>query len=322
MEKEKSLNIEGLLIGHYTDLNNITGCTVALFPQGAVAGMDVRGGAPGTRACDSLTGFRAAGKIHAVLFTGGSTFGLGAADGVLKYLLEKGWGVKIDHLTIPLVPSAVIFDLFIGSSDTWPGPVDGYQACQKARKTTPLGTVGAGTGAVIGKLLGTSHGSKGGLGWALIQTGPLKVGCLAVVNAFGDVIDPSSRRILAGARDPQTGKFLNATEAMKKGVLRQIPDFTTNTTLALVVTNASLSRNACIRVSQMAHGGMTRVISPFHTDFDGDLVITTSLGEVASDTNLVGLMAAQALEEAILTAVKTATPLGDLPSSREMQGSG
>ena len=315
---EKTLGIEGILIGHHTDLKNATGCTVALFPQGAIAGMDIRGGAPGTRACDSLTGFRSSGKIHAVLFTGGSTFGLGATDGVLQFLLEKGWGIKIDHLTIPLVPTAVIFDLFLGSSTTWPGAPEGYSACLQVRETTPLGTVGAGTGAVIGKLLGTSHGTKGGLGWALVQAGSLKVGCLAVVNAFGDVIDPASGKILAGARDPQTGEFLNAAEAMKKGILRQIPDFTTNTTLALIVTNAQLSRNACIRVSQMAHGGMARVISPFHTDFDGDLVITASLGEEGSDTNLVGLMAAQALEEAILIAVEAATPLGGLPSSREM----
>ncbi len=315
---EEKLGMEGILVGHYTDLDHITGCTVILFPQGAIAGMDVRGGAPGTRACDSLTGFRSSGKIHAVLFTGGSTFGLGATDGVLRFLLEKGWGVKIDHLTIPLVPSAVIFDLFIGSSEVWPGAGEGYKACTEARETTPLGTVGAGTGAVIGKLLGTSHGTKGGLGWALIQAGSLKVGCLAVVNAFGDVIDPVSGEILAGARDPKTGRFLNSAQAMRKGILRQIPDFTTNTTLALVVTNAELSRNACIRVSQMAHGGMTRVICPFHTDFDGDLVITASLGQEKFDTNLVGLLAAQALEEAIITAVKAATPLEGLPSSMEM----
>jgi L-aminopeptidase/D-esterase-like protein len=318
MEKEKSLNIEGLLIGHYTDLNNITGCTVALFPQGAIAGMDVRGGAPGTRACDSLVGFRSSGRIHAVLFTGGSTFGLGATDGVLRFLLEKGWGVKIDHLTVPLVPSAVIFDLFIGSSRDWPGPREGYEACVSAGETTPLGSVGAGTGAVVGKLLGKPQGTKGGIGWALVQANTLKVGCLTVVNAFGDVVDPATGKVLAGARDPRKGGFLITSQAMKRGILRHIPDFTTNTTLALVVTNASLSRNGCIRVSQMAHGGMTRVISHFHTDFDGDLVITASVGSLNADTNLVGLMAAQALEEAIITAVKAATPLGGIPSWGEI----
>ncbi len=314
----KELGIEGILVGHYTDLEKATGCTVVIFPQGATAGMDVRGGSPGTRACDSLTGFRSAGKIHAVLFTGGSTFGLGATDGVLQFLLEKGWGVKIDHLTIPLVPSAVIFDLFIGSSKAWPGPQDGIKACLEAQATTPMGTVGAGTGAVIGKLLGTRHGTKGGLGWALVATQGLKVGCLTVVNAFGDVVDPAKDKILAGARDPENGTFLNAAQAMKKGILRQIPDFSTNTTLALVVTNAALSRNACIRVSQMAHGGMTRVINPFHTDFDGDLVITASLGQEEADTNLVGLMAAEALEKSIINAVKAATPLHGIPSADEI----
>ena len=315
---EKELGIEGILIGHHTDSEKATGCTVAIFPHGATAGMDVRGGSPGTRACDSLTGFRSAGKIHAVLFTGGSTFGLGATDGVLQFLLEKGWGVKIDHLTIPLVPSAVIFDLFIGSSKAWPGPQEGYQACLEARATTPMGTVGAGTGAVIGKLLGTRYGTKGGVGWTLVKTQNLKVGCLTVVNAFGDVVDPATGMVLAGARDPEKGDFLNAAKAMKKGILREIPDFSTNTTLALVVTNAQLSRNACIRVSQMAHGGMTRVIRPFHTDFDGDLVITASLGQKKADTNLVGLMASEALEKSIITAVKAATSLQGIPSAGEI----
>lgn len=314
------LGIEGVYVGHYTDLENATGCTVVLIPQGAVAGMDIRGGAPGTRACDSLMGFRSAGKIHAVLFTGGSTFGLGATDGVLRFLMEKGWGIKIDQLTIPLVPTAVIFDLFIGSSGVWPGPTEAYKACLNARAVTELGTVGAGTGAVIGKLLGTPHGTKGGIGWCMVAAAGVKVGCLTVVNAFGDVVDPCTGGILAGARDPERGNFLNTAQAMKEGIIREIPDFSTNTTLALIVTNARFSRNGCIRVSQMAQTGMARVIKPLHTDFDGDLMITLSLGEKAADTNLIGIMAAEALEKSILTAVREATPLHGIPCSSEIAG--
>ena len=314
------LGIEGVYVGHYTDLENATGCTVVLIPQGAVAGMDVRGGAPGTRACDSLVGFRSAGKVHAVLFSGGSTFGLGATDGVLRFLLEKGWGIKIDQLTIPLVPTAVIFDLFIGSSGVWPSPSEAYEACVNARAVTDLGTVGAGTGAVIGKLLGTSHGTKGGIGWSLVAGKGVKVGCLTVVNAFGDVIDPLTGNIIAGARDPDKGGFLDTARSMKRGIVREIPDFSTNTTLALVVTNARLSRNGCIRVSQMAQTGMARVIRPLHTDFDGDLIITLSLGEKVADTNLIGLMAAEALEKSIITAVQKATSLHGIPSNRDIIG--
>ncbi len=313
------LGIEGVYVGHYTDLKNATGCTVVLIPQGAGAGMDVRGGAPGTRSCDSLTGFRSAGKVHAVLFTGGSTFGLGAADGVLRFLLEKGWGIKIDHLTIPLVPTAVIFDLFIGSSEVWPGPSGAYEACVGARSGIDLGTVGVGTGAVVGKLLGTPHGVKGGVGWSLVAGEGVKVGCLTVVNAFGDVVDPVTRRIIAGARDPETGGFVDTAQSMKMGVIREIPDFSTNTTLALIVTNALLSRNGCIRVSQMAQAGMARVIKPVHTDFDGDLVITLSLGERVADTNLIGLMAAEALEKSILTGVEEATSLQGVPCGKDLR---
>jgi len=316
------LGIEGVYVGHYTDLENATGCTVVLVPQGAVAGMDIRGGAPGTRSCDSLMGFRSAGKVHAALFTGGSTFGLGSADGVLRFLLEKGWGIKIDHLTIPLVPTAVIFDLFMGSSRVWPGPSEAYEACVNARSVTDLGTVGAGTGAVVGKLLGTPHGTKGGIGWSLVAGDGFKLGCLTVVNAFGDVVDPVTGRIMAGARDPETGSFVDTARSMKKGIIREIPDFSTNTTLALIITNAHLSRSGCIRVSQMAQTGMARVIKPLHTDFDGDLVITLSLGENVADTNLIGLMAAEALEISILSAVRGATSLHGIPCGRNMDAHG
>jgi len=307
-------------IGHYTDTINATGCTVILIPEGATGGMFIIGGAPGTRSCDVLVGPRPSGRIHAILFTGGSTFGLSATDGVLQFLREKGWGIKIDNLRIPLVPTAVIFDLFIGSSNKWPGPEDAYNACTMAKEADKaMGSVGAGTGAVVGKLFTTSFGTKGGLGWAGLK-GPsgLTVEAMVVTNAFGDVIDPASGKVIAGARDPKSGRLINTEEAMKKGHLREIPEFTTNTTLALAVTNAILSKAACIRVSQMALSGMARVIKPAYTDFDGDLVITLSIGELKADINLVGLMAAKAIERAILNSIESATSICEIPCVRDL----
>ena len=305
--------LENLLIGTYSNRDKCTGCTVALFPQGATGGIDIRGGAPGTRACDSLLPNRSGGRLHGVLFTGGSTFGLGATNGVLEFLVEQGWGSRIDHLVIPIVPTAVVFDLFIGESHAYPSATDAYQACLNASKEVALGNHGAGTGAVVGKLQGTRMGTKGGQGWAVSETGELKVCALSIVNAFGDVVVRNGE-ILAGARDPHEGRFLNTSRAMKEGTVRRVPDFQTNTTLVLVVTNARLAKSQCLRVSSMAHTGMARAIRPVHTEFDGDIVITASVGDLTADTNLVGLLAAEATEESIRSGVLAAESLGGIPA--------
>ncbi len=309
----ESIPLDGVLVGTYTDTGGCTGCTVVLFPNGAVGGMEVRGGAPGTRACDSLMPNSSGGRLHGVLFTGGSTFGLGATDGVLQFLVDRGWGSRIDHLVIPIVPTAVIFDLFIGDSRARPTAGNAYQACIDAIKMVKTGTQGAGTGAVVGKLQGTPLGTKGGQGWAVEETGEIKVCALSVVNAFGDVVNPDGS-ILAGARLPEGSGFMDTPTAMRRGTIRKVPDFQTNTTLVLVTTNARLTKSQCQRVSAMAHTGMARAIHPVHTEFDGDVVITVSVGQVDSDTNLVGTLAADATEKSIRSGVLSAESLGGIPS--------
>ncbi len=305
--------LKNLLIGSYSDPHKCTGCTVALFPDGATGGIDIRGGAPGTRSCDSLALNRSGGRIHGVLFTGGSTFGLGTTDGVLQFLLEQGWGARIDHLVIPIVPTAVVFDLFIGEPYAYPLKEDAYQACLEAGSRVELGSRGAGTGAVVGKLRGTPLGTKGGQGWAVEQAGELVVSALSVVNAFGDVVAEDGR-VVAGARDPETGSFLDTAKSMREGIVRTVPDFQANTTLVLVATNARLSKVQCARVSAMAHTGMARAIHPVHTEFDGDIVITVSLGDVEADTNLVGMLAAGVTERSIRNGVESAESLGGIPA--------
>ena len=306
--------LDNLLIGTYSDPARCTGCTVAIFPEGATGGIDIRGGAPGTRACDSLMPNRSGGRLHGVLFTGGSTFGLGATNGVLEFLVERGWGSRIDHLIIPIVPTAVVFDLFIGEAYSYPTSQNAYQACLNAERHVETGNQGAGTGAVVGKLLGTPMGTKGGQGWSVREAGALKVCALSIVNAFGDVIGEDGG-ILAGTRDTENGGFLNTAEAMKKGRIRKVPDFQTNTTLVLVATNASLTKSQCQRVSSMAHTGMARAINPVHTEFDGDVVITVSVGNLAADTNLVGVLAAEATEESIRSGVVAVEDLGGIPAT-------
>jgi L-aminopeptidase/D-esterase-like protein len=307
---------DNLLIGSYSDIQRCTGCTVALFPEGAIGGIDIRGGAPGTRSCDSLLPNRSGGKIHGVLFSGGSTFGLGTTDGVLQFLLEQGWGSKIDHLTIPIVPTAVVFDLFIGEAYAYPAKEDAYYACTMAGRYFETGSKGAGTGAVVGKVMGTPFGTKGGQGWAMEEAGDLLVCALSVVNAFGDVVNRDGS-ILAGARDTGTGDYLDTSKAMRRGIVRKVPDFQQNTTLVLVVTNAQLTKAQCLRVSAMAHTGMARAVHPVHTEFDGDVAITASVGTLDADTNLVGMLAAEATEKSIRNAVLSAEGLGGIPASGE-----
>ncbi len=308
--------LENFIVGCYTDGHRCTGCTVAIFPQGAVGGMEIRGGAPGTRACDSLLPNRSGGRLHGILFTGGSTFGLGATNGVLDFLMERGWGSRIDQLVVPIVPTAVIFDLFIGEPHAYPKAEEAYQACLDANRKVPSGNHGAGTGAVVGKLLGTPNGTKGGQSLAVCQVDKVKVCSLSIVNSFGDVVNRDGT-ILAGARDPETGEYINTAEAMKKGKIRRVPDFQTNTTLILIATNVGLSKSQCLRVSAMAHTGMARAIHPVHTEFDGDVVITVSLGDEEADTNLVGTLAAEATEASIRAGVREAEELGGIPAANQ-----
>lgn len=295
---------------------------MVLCPEGTVGGVDIRGSAAGTRELDALSPMHLVPHVHGVLLAGGSAFGLDAAGGVMRYLEEHGIGFDVEVTRVPIVPAAILFDLRLGDAFARPDASMAYAACQQATAGPfPEGSVGAGTGATVGKLFGISRATKSGLGSAALNLpGGLKVGALAVVNAFGDVRDPATGVLLAGARNaPDSRTFADTAAAMRRGVLprRYRPE---NTTLALVATNARLTKLEATKIAQMAQHGLVRAISPVHTTLDGDLVISLATGEVEAETNAVGVAAAEAVAEAILRAVKTATPLGGLPAWRDLTG--
>lgn len=324
-------DIPGLRVGHWTDRSAGTGCTVILCPQGAVAGVDVRGGAPGTRELALLDPTCLVERVHAVLLAGGSAFGLAAADGVMRWLEEQGYGFDVGVGRVPIVPAAILFDLPIGRPDVRPDAVAGYTACQAADGGPVIeGSVGAGTGATIGKLLGIRYATKGGVGTAArsFERG-LVVAALAVVNALGDVVDPASGRILAGARRPDGQGFADSTVLMTRSLefsgpddwarhTPEAPSPLTNTTLAVVATNAALTKAEAAKMAQMAHDGLARTIRPVHTMLDGDLVFALSLGSLQAEVGSLGVLAADVLSEAVLRAVHTAEGLHGIPAAGDL----
>ncbi len=316
------IDIEGIKVGHVSDFEAITGCTVMLFESPATAAVDLRGGGTSTRQIDSLLSHNTFGKIHAILLTGGSAFGLDATSGVIKYLEEKNVGLEVGHgIVVPSVPTAVIFDLGIGDGRIRPDREMGYEACKQATSSeVEEGSVGAGTGATIGKLMGLGHATKGGIGTRSykLQNGVI-VGVLVVVNAFGDVISPTSGQILAGVRNSERGnQFPGTVEMFKQGIIRRADSYQ-NTTLAVVVTNASFSKSELLRISTLAQTGLTKVISPVHTVQDGDMVISVSAGNLKEDVNLLGVIAAELTQKAIIRAVEQSTTLGGIPCSKELR---
>ena len=314
-------DVPGVRVGHFTDPVGVTGCTVALCEQGATAAIDVRGGAPATRESDLLRPGNLVQQVHAVLLSGGSAYGLAAAAGVVEYLEERGVGFPTSAGPVPIVPAAALFDLGVGSSAVRPGPRDGYSAC-RAAATTPVeeGSVGAGTGATVGHLRGIRWSTKGGLGCASrrLASGAV-VGALVAVNAFGDVVEPGSGRVLAGTRDedPTVG-FLGTAAHIEELTRRR--RFGEHTTLALVATDAALDRAALGRVATMAHDGLARVVNPAHTPYDGDVVYALATGAAPTiDAAIVGTLAAEAIAEAVVRAVTRAGGLGGIPSLGELQ---
>jgi len=302
--------VSGIRVGHATDVNAQTGCTVVLCAEGAVAGVDIGGGAPATKETDLLRPGMLVERAHAVLLTGGSAFGLAAADGVMRYLEERGIGFDAGVVRVPIVPAAALFDLAVGRSDVRPGPEMGYQACLAADDgPVPEGLVGAGTGATVGHLLGAGA-MRGGIGTTAVPlAGGVVVGALAVVNAFGDVRDAQTGTIIAGARSP-SGEFVDTARVLLEleGELAfgRAP---TNTTLVVVATNAALSKADANRLAHLAQGGLTRVISPAHTIFDGDIVFALSTGEAVSNLLALGAAAAEAVARAIVRAVRISNGL-------------
>ncbi|GIV84855.1 MAG: peptidase S58 [Candidatus Roseilinea sp.] len=317
--------IPGLQVGHWTHLAAGTGCTVVLCPTGAVAGVDVRGGAPGTRETALLAPTCSVERVHAVLLSGGSAFGLAAADGVMRWLEERGYGFDAGAAKVPIVPAAVLFDLPVGRADVRPDAAAGYAACQAATDAPVVqGNVGAGTGASCGKALGFGRATKTGLGSAALRLDDgLIVAALVAVNAFGDVIDPQSGRILAGARPLDDGGFADTmaylAHADRLAIARLAERFAgQNTTLAVVATNAALSKPHATKVAQMAHDGLARVIRPIHTMLDGDTIFALSLGEHPADVSVIGAWAAEAVAQAVVNAVWAAEPLAGLPCARDL----
>ena len=307
-------DIPGIRVGHDTNLEAATGCTVILCDTTAVSGVDVRGGAPATRETDLLHPLNLVEEVNAVVLTGGSAFGLDAAGGVMRYLEEHGLGYNTGVARVPIVPAAAIFDLSFGSASIRPDAAAGYRACEQATDDpVRQGNVGAGTGATVGKMAGPTFMMKGGLGSAstLLSDGTL-VGALVVVNALGDVIDPQTQEVVAGAHNPAGQEFL-ATNPFG------------NTTIAVVVTNASLTKVQINKIAQRAHDGIAQAIRPAHTMFDGDTIFGLALGSTsqsttnptiaASQVSTIGAAAATTLARAIIKAVRHATDLHGVPAA-------
>ena len=298
--------INGLKVGHATDEKARTGCTVILCESGAIAGVDVRGSAPGTRETDAIRPGGLVEKVHAVLLTGGSAFGLDAAGGVMQFLEERDVGFPAGPVRVPIVPSAVIFDLGVGDPLVRPNREMGYRACVNATSAqVPMGQIGAGTGATVGKGPGLQP-SNGGIGSAChaLKSG-LIVGAIVVVNAVGNIVNPTTGRIVAGAKHPETGEFVDIVERLsEQGEKNLSQTLNTNTTIGVVGTNAALSPTEVTKVAQMAHDGLARTIRPVHTMSDGDTIFALSIGTHDAPVNTVGVIAAEVIAEAICRAVQ------------------
>ncbi|WP_027623116.1 P1 family peptidase [Clostridium lundense] len=310
MKEINFIDIEGIKVGHAQSIEDGTGCSVVICEGGASAGVDVRGGAPGTRETDLLNPVNLIEKIHAVVLAGGSAFGLDAASGVMQYLEERNVGFDVGVTKVPIVSSAVLFDLTVGNSKIRPDKDMGYKACIHSENNIKdlQGNVGAGTGATVGKFLGPEYSMKGGLGSYCVQVGDLQVGALIAVNCLGDVIEPENGRILAGALK-KDGTFLNTEEIMIKNYNEKKNLFAGNTTIGIVATNAILTKSQANKVASMAHNGYGRTMRPAHSMFDGDTLFTMATGKVESDINVIGLLAARVVERAVVNAILNASTM-------------
>lgn len=325
--------VAGLRVGHFTDTRRPTGCTVILADGGAVAGVDVRGAAPGTRETELLSPLNAVQHIHAILLAGGSAFGLDAAAGVMRWLDERDIGVQVGRgaqvnpqtgkpIRVPIVPAAILFDLWVGDPTIRPDAAAGYAACEAASAEPPQeGNVGAGAGATVGKLFGFGRAMKGGIGSASVTVNGVTVGALVAVNAVGDVLDPTTGAVVAGARTPDGSALLGSTRALLHGELPAALAVGSATTLGVVATDAVLTKAEASKMAQMAHDGLARSINPVHTMTDGDVVFALSTGRCKHPLSLtlIGALAAEMLAEAVLRGVLAARGIGgdglpDLPA--------
>lgn len=309
-------DVNGVKLGHCQDLEALTGVSVILCEEGFIAGVDVRGAGPGTRETDLLRAENLVEKIHAVFLTGGSAFGLDVGGGIMKYLEEKGFGFDVGVGLVPIVPGAVLFDLAVGDSKIRPDFKMGYSACENAKDNDKtMGNLGAGTGASVGKILGNDYAMKTGIGQSSIKVGDLIVSSIVALNALGDIYDYEEGKRIAGVYDRKNKKFLNTNSLYEdkfKGYNQSVS--LANTTISVIATNAKLTKANCTKISQMAHDGYARSINPVHTMNDGDTIFTIASGEVLSDINLIGILAAKSISRSIANAVYSSKDLGGLVS--------
>ncbi len=321
MSKKVSITeVSGVSVGHWTHPEAATGCTVVLCPQGAVASVDVRGGAPATRETDVLRAGNLVDRVHAVLLSGGSAYGLDAATGVMRWLEERGHGFPVTTGVVPIVPAACVYDFGIGRGDVRPDASAGYDACAKA-STGPVaeGSVGAGTGATVGKALGIERALKGGIGTAAETTASgITIGALVVVNSWGEVVDPETATVVGAPRGESPGAFVSTLD-----ILREKPPLSPfaaeNSTIGLIATDAVLSKEQAYRLAVIAQTGLARAIRPVHTPVDGDAIfaLATCRNDTETDVLQLGALAARAVERAIVRAVLAATGLAGVPSATE-----
>ena len=312
--------VPGTRVGHYTDTRAQTGCTVVLCEPGAVAGVDVRGSAPGTRETDALRPGNAVTEAHAVLLTGGSAFGLDAASGVMRYLEERGSGFRVGEHTVPIVPAAVLFDLSVGDGNVRPDSQSGYSACVDATAgPVPEGSVGAGTGATVGKLLGRELAMKGGLGVSRVEIGDgVVVGAVVAVNAVGSIVDPATAELVAGPRT--SAGMVDAAEALVGGARAAAGLSGQNTTIGVAATNARLSKEQANKLASVSHDGIALSVRPAHTMSDGDTMFALATGRTDAEVDMHTLCAAVTLctARAIVRGVRSATGLGGIPAASEL----
>ncbi|MCU9807968.1 P1 family peptidase [Paraclostridium sp. AKS46] len=311
------LDVKGIKVGQVEDKEGLTGCTVIICEDGGVCGVDVRGSAPGTRETDLLDPINMVQKVHAIVLSGGSAFGLESTCGVSRYLEEKGIGFDVGVAKVPIVTGAVLFDLGVGDPKCRPNIEMGYKACQIANNIElKQGNYGAGCGATVGKIRGSEFCTKGGIGsYSIKLDNGLVVSAIIAVNAFGDVYE--NGQVIAGVLNDDKNDFLNTYDLMKKGVNKGGFNID-NTTIGAVVTNAKLSKAECKKISQMAHNGFAKSIFPIHTPHDGDTIFTLATGEVETDITLLGSIASEVVEKSVINAIKNASKTNNILSYNEI----
>ena len=320
MQKVRINEIQKFAIGQAQDFTAATGCTVIICEEGAICGVDVRGGSPGTRDTDALNPINNRKNVHAVLLSGGSAFGLDAAGGVIKHLEEHRIGRDVGVTVVPNVCAAILFDLTCGDYKIRPDAKMGYEACINALSNQPFesGNFGAGTGATIGKIRGGKYAMKGGIGSGAFRHGELFVGAIMAVNCVGDVFDSKTGKIIAGARADDGKTFIGSESVILEDYDKQTDIFSGNTIIGCVITNAKLDKSQANKLASLGQNGLARAVRPAHSIYDGDTIFTMCTGEVSATLDAVGILAAAAVEEAILNAVKSADSFGEFAAFKDL----